>query len=67
MPTYKFANKDAPVWAHTAGLVSGLEIWLKDCERQLERAKTQKDQNYWRGRRYAFREVIEVIKDSTSI
>ena len=67
MPTYTFANKDAPVNEHMRGLVSGLELWLKDCELQIGRAKTHSETQYWRGMRDGFRDTIEAIKDSNSI
>ena len=67
MPTYRFADDEDPVQEHMAGLISGLESWILDCERQIVRARTGRDAEYWRGKRDGFREVIAVIEDSTSI
>ena len=66
MKTYTFAATDAPVQEHMAALVSALGKWATMAGRDSDMAITSqaRDRNY--GRRLAFLEVIEVIRDSNS-
>ena len=67
MKTYTFAPLHAPVQEHMRGLVKGLEIWTRDCQGQMDIAKTQKAKQYWRGKRDGFIQAIDAIRDSHSI
>ena len=67
MRTYTFADKDAPVSAHMAGLVKALELWARAAERDSDQAITTQARERNHGRMLAFKEIIEVIKDSNSI